>query len=226
MPAKLYEVLSLGMRYWFVLLGVAIVLYSYLWLMRDRHARSKRLRQLPDAGMIGELLVLRGSPELPDGSLLPLPYEGTLGFVRSADVTVPCNAVAAQHLDFSFQPRLGLLIYPRRGVTCLADGVPMNSRSHARQTPLRHNSILTVGEAELQVRLFAGLDTMPPTQKAGAVSHPTADGKQHKHVAEPAPKPPVMQQPTLFGQPLTDDAPPSSTERRRRRAEKEKTPQK
>ncbi len=188
MSGEVYEVLSLGMRYWFVFLGVMIVLRAFIWLMKDRRARHQRLRQVPDAGLIGELAVLRGSDELPEGMLIPMPYEGTLGFVRTADVVVPVDGVAGQHLDFSFQPHVGLLVYPRRRRRCEVDGFAITGSRSARRTPMVHGSVLTVGDAQLQLRLFAGLDTMP-----------------HR-----APKPRAQQ--TLFGQPVCYDAPAAPEE--------------
>lgn len=158
MSAELYEVLSMAMRYWFVLLGVLIVLRSFAWLLHDRRVRRRRLHRLPDAGTVGELLVLHGSEQLPEGAVIALPYEGTLGFVRTADVVVPCPGVAARHLDLSFQPGVGMLVSPYPGLDCLVDGAPMSAHSQPRLTPLYHNSVLTVGEAELKVRLFAGVD--------------------------------------------------------------------
>lgn len=161
MPEEIYEVVSLGMRYWFVFLGVMIVLRAFRWLMKDRQARHQRLRQVPDAGLIGEMAVLRGSDELPEGTMIPMPYEGTLGYVRTADVVVPVEGVARQHLDFSFQPHLGLLVYPRGKRTCAVDGAVLHGRRQARRRPMLHGSTLAVGDAVLQLRLFAGLDTMP-----------------------------------------------------------------
>lgn len=159
MSSEVYEVISLAARYWFTLLGVLIVWRSFRWLRKDRKAKHRRLKQLPDAGMIGELVVLEGSDELPAGTALPLPREGTLGRLRTCDVTVPVPGVAPCHLDFSFQNGKGLLIYPR--VRCLAqvDGDELNSRSKARNYPMHHGSRLTVGDAVLRLRLFVGLET-------------------------------------------------------------------
>lgn len=158
MGAEVYEVLSLAARWLYVVLGVLVVWRSFSWLRKDRAERHRRLMQLPDAGMIGEVVVIRGSDDLPEGTTVPLPYEGTLGFSRACDLCVPCDGVARRHLDFSFQPRLGLLAYPRHGLVCLVNGREVRSAREARKTPLRHGGRLRVGEAELKIRLFAGLD--------------------------------------------------------------------
>lgn len=158
MPEDVYEVLSLGMRYWFILLGVLIVWRAFGWLRKDRREKHRRLRQLPDAGMIGELVVLVGSDELPEGTVIPVPREGVLGFLRTCDVVVPVPGVQDHHLDFSFRNGQGLLIQPWRGCTCQVDADEMDHRSKPRRYPMHHGSRLFVGDAVLRLRVFAGLD--------------------------------------------------------------------
>ena len=101
MPEDIYEVLALGLRYWFVLLGGLMVWRSFAWLRKDRRAQHRRLRRLPDAGMVGELVVRRGSGELPEGTVLPVPREGVLGYLRTCDLVVPVEGVASKHVDLS-----------------------------------------------------------------------------------------------------------------------------
>lgn len=158
MPENIYEIISLGARYWFALLGVLIVWRAFRWLRKDRRANHRRLRQLPDAGMIGEMVVLEGSDELPEGTAIPVPRAGVLGFVRGCDVVVPVDGVAAHHLDFTFQDGKGLLLFPLRGATCYVDDVELTHRSKTKKHPMCHGSRLQVGGAVLRLRLFAGLD--------------------------------------------------------------------
>ena len=153
-----FEILSKLMRYVFTFLGVVIVWRSYAWLRKDRRAATKRLKGLPDAGTIGFLTVLKGSSELREGDMIPVPGEGVLGFVRTCDVVVPVTDVVAQHLDFTFRNGKGLYIYPRRGCPAAVDGVTIDSRADSRRYPMHHGSILQVGEALLQLGVFAGLD--------------------------------------------------------------------
>lgn len=158
MPEKIYEIISLAARYWFALLGVVIVLQSFTWLRRDRREKHRRLRQLPDAGMIGEMVVIAGSDELPEGASLPVPREGSLGYLRTCDVVVPVEGVAHQHCDFTFIPGKGLHIYPRSGQSVLVDGETVQRRKHSKQHPMHHGSRLEVGEAVLRLRVFVGLE--------------------------------------------------------------------
>lgn len=158
MPQDIYSIIALACRYWFAFLGVLIVWRSFSWLRKDRRLKHKRLKTLPDAGMIGELVVLQGSDELPEDSYLPVPREGVLGYLRTCDVVVPVDGVARQHLDFSFVDGQGLLVYPRRGCSCMVDGELIADRRAARAFPMRHNSLISMGDAILKLRLFAGLD--------------------------------------------------------------------
>ena len=158
MPQDLYSIAALACRYWFAFLGVLIVWCSFSWLRKDRRLKHKRLRTLPDAGMIGELVVLHGSDALPEDSFLPVPREGVLGFVRTCDIVVPVGGVARQHLDFVFVEGQGLRVIPRRGLDCMVDGTLIADRRTAIAFPMRHNSLISIGDAMLKLRLFAGID--------------------------------------------------------------------
>lgn len=153
-----FMILSKLMSYVFTFLGVMIVWRTFAWLRKDRRQTHKRLKALPDAGTIGILTVLQGSEELEAGTILPVPFEGVLGFVRTCDVVVPVDDVVSQHLDFTFRNGKGLYIYPRRGCPVAVDGVTLDSRTDSRRYPMQHGSILCVGEAVLQLGVFAGLD--------------------------------------------------------------------
>lgn len=158
MPEKVYEIIALAARYWFSLLGLVIVWQSFIWLRRDRRDKHRRLRQLPDAGMIGEMVVIQGSDELPEGSTMPIPHEGVLGYLRTCDVVVPVEGVASCHCDFSFIPGKGLQVYPRGGNFALVDGEFVHKRKESKQHPMHHGSRLQVGEAVLRLRVFKGLE--------------------------------------------------------------------
>ena len=153
-----FMILSKLMSYVFAFLGVMIVWRTFSWLRKDRRQTHKRLKALPDAGTIGVMTVLQGSDELPEGTVLPVPFEGVLGFVRTCDVVIPVDDVVAQHLDFTFRNGKGLYIYPRRGCPTAVDGVTLDSAADSRRYPMQHGSILCVGNAVLQLGVFAGLD--------------------------------------------------------------------
>lgn len=179
MPSELYEILAQGAAYWFAFLGVIIVWRSFAWLRKDGRLRRKRVRQLPDAGLVGELVVLWGSSELPEGTLLPLPKEGVLGSYRGCDVTVPCPGVAGKHLTFRFENGKGLFIEPWVRQEALVDGEPVVHQG--RPGLMYHGSRLQVGEAMLRMRLFVGVSTArsavvqedPPVQEPVPVALPS-----------------------------------------------------
>ena len=158
MPQDLYSIAALACRYWFAFLGVLIVWRSFAWLRKDRRLKHKRLKTLPDAGMIGELVVLQGSDDLPEDSFIPVPREGVLGCLRTCDIPVPVSGIARQHLDFVFAEGQGLMVTPRHGLHCMVDGEIIGSQRDARDFPMRHGSLLSVGDAILKLRFFAGLD--------------------------------------------------------------------
>lgn len=155
--AKVYEVLALAMRYFFTFFGAMIVWRAFSWLRKDRRLKHRRLKQLPDAGTIGILTVIKGSKQLQTGMVIPVPHEGVLGFLRTCDVVVPVEEVANAHLDFTFVDGKGLYIYPRRGCDATVDGVSLTSRLESQRHPMLHGSVLEIGQAELQLGVFVGL---------------------------------------------------------------------
>ena len=152
----IFEVVSQGARYWFLFLMALIVWRSYRWLARDRRQRRKRLKLLPDAGFVGELVVVRGNAELPDGFTLPVSNEGILGCQRGDDIFVPAKGVYPKHLWYSFDDEDGLCVEPYGRHTVEVDGKTYTGRR--RRAFLVHGSRLTVGEAELRLRMFAGFE--------------------------------------------------------------------
>lgn len=172
MPDSVYEVVAQAARYWFLFLMVLIVWRSYRWLARDRRQRRKRLRLLPDAGFVGELVVLSGSDELPAGLALPVSREGVLGSVRGDDLYVPVHGVAKRHLWYVFEEDHGLRVQPLGRRAVQVDGVALEGR-HARAY-LAHGSRLRLGEAELRLRMFAGFEQACAAHTAAWADGPTA----------------------------------------------------
>ncbi len=166
MPAELYEVLARTARYGFTLLGVVIVLRAFWWLAQDRRERHRRVRQLPDTGMIGEMVVETGTEALTAGTAFPVPWEGVLGALRTCDICLPEGDVGSYHADFAFTEGVGLVITPRRGQRVAVDGVTLQSRAEAQANPMLHNSVLEVGGLRLRLRVFAGLEVETYVEEA------------------------------------------------------------
>lgn len=157
MDAAVYEVLALGMRYVFTFIGVMIVLRTFAWLRKDRRLKHQRLRQLPDAGTVGVLTVITGDRQLRAGAVIPVPHEGVIGALRTCDMTVPVPEVADVHADFTFADGKGLYVLPRRGCSVVVDGQLIRTTAEGKRCPMQHGSILEIGQAVLQLGVFAGL---------------------------------------------------------------------
>ena len=156
MPDELYEIIALAARYWFLLLMVLIAWRSYRWYARDRKKHKRRLKLLPDAGYIGELVVVQGDGTVGKGACLPVSREGVLGYLRSNDVCVPMGGVANRHLWYTFDDTDGLLVEPFRGRRIVADGQELTGRR--MRAFLGHGSTLQVGEAQMRLRMFSGFE--------------------------------------------------------------------
>ena len=155
MPSEIYEVVAQGARYWFLFLMALIVWRSYRWYRRDKRQAKKRLKLLPDAGYVGEMVVIEGADALKRGSALPVPWEGTLGGLRTNDLCVPVKGVGKRQLWFRFEEGKGLMVEPFRGRTANVDGEDAAVR---KPVYMAHGSRLYVGGAELRLRLFMGFE--------------------------------------------------------------------
>ena len=157
MPTEVYEIIAQGARYWFLFLMVLIVWRSYRWYRKDRRQYKKRLRLLPDAGYVGELVTVRGNEQLPTGTILPVPWEGILGSGRGCDLFLPAPGVALKHCWFSYDREDGLRLEPYHGRTVRVDDQTQTGRGE--RLSMHHGSRLFVGEVELRLRMFAGFET-------------------------------------------------------------------
>ncbi len=146
MSEEAYELLAMGARYWFVLLGAVIVWRSLSWLALDSRARRRELRDLPDAGLVGEVV------DLDTGRAYPLPYEGTLGGGRGCDVRIPGAGLKRRHLSLMLVRGKGMRVTLARGARAALDGVPISGSAYAL-----HGARIETPGCELRVRLFAGL---------------------------------------------------------------------
>ncbi|HPF87399.1 MAG TPA: hypothetical protein PK537_05000 [Candidatus Limiplasma sp.] len=156
MPDEVYEVIALAARYWFLFLMILIAWRSYRWYTRDRKKYKKRLKLLPDAGYIGELVVTQGDDTVKKGTCLLVNREGVLGYLRNNDVCLPIDGIANRHLWYSFDDTDGLRVEPLRGRMIVADGEELiGKHKHAF---LAHGSTLQVGQAKLRLRMFSGFE--------------------------------------------------------------------
>ncbi len=143
--------ISMLMRYVFVIIGLMIVWRSLRWMQRDARAYRKELRALPDAGLVGEMV------NLATGEAQPLPREGTIGSSRECDIRVKGGKALRTHARFEFVDGKGLKIIPVRRSSMLLGGSALRGPGYAL-----HGTQLDVGGIPLRVRLFAGLNVPHP----------------------------------------------------------------
>lgn len=142
-----YELLAMGLRYVFVLLIVLALLRAGWLMLGDRREYRRTLRQLPDAGLVGEVV------NLESGAAQPLPREGLMGAGRSCDIRF--SRLHRRELEFMFRPGLGVKLIPLHGKhQAMLDGEPLNKADAFAL----HGTVLEIRGVSLRFRLFAGLD--------------------------------------------------------------------
>ena len=151
MSPQAYELISMLMRYVFVIIGLMIVWRSFRWLRRDAMAYQKELRSLPDAGLVGEMVNLN------TGEAQPLPREGVIGSSRECDIRLKGPGIQRSHARFEFEEGKGLKIIPLRRASMLLNGLALRGPGYAL-----HGTQLQAGGVPLRVRLFAGLKVPYP----------------------------------------------------------------
>ena len=151
MSTQAYELISLLMRYVFVLIGLMIVWRSYRWLRRDARAYRKEMRALPDAGLVGEMV------NLATGEAQPLPREGVIGSSRECDIRLKGPGIERNHARFEFEDGKGLKVIPLRRASVLLNGTALHGPGYAL-----HGTQLAMSGIPLRVRLFAGLKVPYP----------------------------------------------------------------
>ncbi len=172
MPAEVYEVLALLARFWFLFLMVVIVWYSYRWYARDRRVRKERLEELPDAGFIGELVVMQTCGGLKAGAVFSVPFEGYLGTLRTGDIHMEQagESIAPRHIWFQYDRKRGLLLVPVGDNDFMVD--ELSSADHPDGLYVAHGSWLRIGDLLLRLRMFQGYEAEKPVRNAAPAASP------------------------------------------------------
>lgn len=199
MPAHVYEVFALAARFWFLFLMVIIVWQTYRWYARDRRLRKKRLETLPDAGYIGEFVLMRPVAGLAAGTAFRVPAEGTLGLLRSNDICLPAAGVADRHLLFRYSREDGICLTPLGGSEFTVDQTPIGDQPGGLYVV--HGSRLFVGEAELRLRMFEGYEVLRPINTPA----PQRPGSPWEQTAGVLPQGAWVQPLPPYAQPLPDE---------------------
>ncbi len=149
----MFELLSLAMRYVFAALGGLILIRIVLWFWKDAEEYKKDLSRLPDAGLVGEFR------NVTNGKTYPIPREGDMGKGFSCDVRVKGSGVKRHHVQIRFVSGKGLRIIPLGGKYMVLDGKRTRSAAYAL-----NGSTLKLGEAELKVCFFLGVNAPHPAK--------------------------------------------------------------
>ena len=152
---EIYNIISRASRWLFAFFALMLLLFALSWLYDERRKRCERFRSLPEAGNIGEMVVISGSDQLPVDTWFPVPREGILGSLRSCDLVVPCPGVHARHLAFSWQDGTGLVVKSFPGCETFVDGVSLLTAEKSDMPVMVHGSCLQVGSAVLRLQLLA-----------------------------------------------------------------------
>ena len=156
MSSEVYAVAAYAMRYWFLALAVLLILRSLRYVIRDSRRLRRLRRRLPDAGSIGEWIVISS------GETLPAPPEGWLGSDAACDVRIAAPDVPPQAARF-YLKKDGLHVLPFHSCTLYANGETVG-----REAVLVHGSTLQSGDTALQLRIFAGVRLAGETVPANA----------------------------------------------------------
>ena len=178
---EIYKVISQASRWLFAFFALMLFLFALAWLYDERRKRRERFRSLPEAGNIGEMVVISGGDQLPVDTWFPVPREGILGSLRSCDLVVPCPGVRARHLSFSWQDGTGLVIKPFADCETFIDGISLTTADKADMPVMVHGSRLQVGSAVLRLQLLSALEH---TNRPFAVTPPIPE-----YVGQPAAEP-------------------------------------
>lgn len=145
------QVLSLLFGYVSAAIILLIVLLALRKYASDRALWRRVRRELPQAGAVGQLVVLDGGRRLRLGEEISVPYEGTMGASHSCDVCIPARKVHMRSAFFWMEnDGLHMVALHRDGF--LADDVPVEPGDEA---VLRHGAVLRVGEAKLSLSLYS-----------------------------------------------------------------------
>ena len=150
------QVLSLLFGYVSAAIILLIVLLALRKYASDRALWRRVRRELPQAGAVGQLVVLDGGRRLRLGEEISVPYEGTMGASHSCDVCIPARKVHMRSA-FVWMANDGLHMVALHRDGFLADGVPVEPGDEA---VLRDGAVLCVGEAKLALRL-SGTEAAP-----------------------------------------------------------------
>ena len=151
MSGDLYELVALGMRYFFAAIMVLIVARAWKITVVDSRRASKLRHYAPETGLCGEFLVVAGDGKRArEGMTYPVIREGLVGSSGKADVRIRSASVRRAHAFFE-RTETGLRVRAQNRARMY------NARGDLkRETTLGDGDHITFGKVELMLVLTDG----------------------------------------------------------------------
>lgn len=171
MPTEVYEIIAQGARYWFLFLMALIVWRSFRWYRKDRRQYKKRLRLLPDAGYVGELVTIRGNAQLPTAPSCPCRGKVLSAPGAAAIFSCPRLAWPPSIAGSPMIGRTGFSWNPTMAVPCRWTTRPGRA---GRKFEYASRFPPACGDVELRLRMFAALRPPHGPMCCGMIHSPMA----------------------------------------------------
>lgn len=146
MNSVAYETLSFAMRYWFLIVVIAI-LVALIYVSYKQYTEKKTVKDT--LGQYdGYLEIIRGPAEfLGDKFGIRGGADNLIGSSPDADIIIPDESVAAEHA-YLYQGPDSLVLSPtRKGKT------KINGRRATRDHQLKTGDVITIGDIDFTLRL-------------------------------------------------------------------------
>lgn len=172
MDKQLYELIAYIARYWFALLMLVIIWRAVHWLRFNANRNALVKSMLPDAGFIGEWVVLRGEGQVHSGTTLSATRDGWIGSGRTCDVRIHAKGIPKRVARFYLRTD-GLHLLPQKMGLIEVDGTQVQ-----QEAIMRHGATMTIGDITIQLRLFAGI------LLAGEIPLPPLKKRMESHIMD------------------------------------------
>ncbi|MBR0438451.1 MAG: FHA domain-containing protein [Clostridia bacterium] len=148
---SLYQVLAIGMKYWFIALAAAI-----LWLVISISGKEYRERKtvLSEVGNYIGYLEIVGGMEEEEGTRIGLARENTIGSGHNADIVVRDESIEKMHAHMAFDGNR-LMFTP-----LTKKGTRINGRKAINSYPVRTGDIVQLGNVVFRIFLRPELEEL------------------------------------------------------------------
>ena len=196
LKAEVYELVALGMRYFFAGILVLIVIRAWRITLTDARRATQLRRLSPETGLCGEFLVLQGDGKAKTGMRYPVIREGMIGSSRKSDVRLRSSSVRRTHAFFQLTPEGLRLRTSGRARLTVED-------ASRREALLPDGARVEIGRVQLMLVLS---DPTGASQSAAPDLEPD-EPPAPRPPRRPHPQPPAPPEDDLFRVPQDEAAP-------------------